>query len=72
MGDVPGRHEPGTGELNYHNIFKKIEALGYRGYVGMEFAPTGDNAKEDTAYCRWKAVRTAQSHGCTRGIHRPR
>jgi hydroxypyruvate isomerase len=45
MGDVPGRHEPGTGELNYRNIFKKIESLGYKGYVGMEFAPTGDHAK---------------------------
>ncbi len=45
MADVPGRHEPGTGELNYRNIFKKIESLGYKGYVGMEFAPTGDHAK---------------------------
>jgi hydroxypyruvate isomerase len=45
MGDVPGRHEPGTGELNYRNIFKKIESLGYKGFVGMEYAPTGDPAK---------------------------
>lgn len=45
VGDVPGRHEPGTGELNYRNIFKKIAALGYKGYVGMEFVPTGDHAK---------------------------
>jgi hydroxypyruvate isomerase len=45
MGDVPGRHEPGTGELNYRNIFKKIESLGYKGHVGMEFAPICDHAK---------------------------
>ena len=45
MGDVPGRHEPGTGELNYRNVFKKIEALGYKGFVGMEFAPVCDPAK---------------------------
>ena len=45
MADVPGRHEPGTGELNYENIFKRIDALGYEGYVGMEFKPTGDHAE---------------------------
>ena len=45
MADVPGRHEPGTGELNYANIFKRIDALGYEGYVGMEFKPTIDHAE---------------------------
>ena len=45
MADVPGRHEPGTGELNYGNIFKRIDALGYEGYVGMEFKPTLDHAE---------------------------
>lgn len=41
LADVPGRHEPGTGELNYANIFKAIGESGYAGYVGMEFKPTG-------------------------------
>ncbi len=45
MADVPGRHEPLTGELNYENIFKAIAATGYQGYVGMEFAPTGCHAE---------------------------
>jgi len=45
MADVPGRHEPGTGELNYANIFKRIDALGYDGYVGMEYLPTIDHAE---------------------------
>ena len=45
MADVPGRNEPGTGELNYANIFKRIDALGYEGYVGMEFKPTIDHAE---------------------------
>lgn len=45
MGDVPGRHEPGTGELNYRGIFKKIAEKGYGGYVGMEFSPTCDHAE---------------------------
>lgn len=35
-GDVPGRQEPGTGEINWKNVFKAIHDLGYRGIVGME------------------------------------
>lgn len=35
-GDVPGRKEPGTGEINYRNVFKAIYSKGYRGIVGME------------------------------------
>ena len=42
VADNPGRHEPGTGELSYANIFKKISELGYSGYTGLEFAPTKD------------------------------
>jgi len=42
VADVPGRHEPGTGEINYANIFKKLGQLGYSRYVAMEFVPTGD------------------------------
>lgn len=42
IADVPGRHEPGTGELNYANIFEAIDAAGYDGSVGCEFLPTGD------------------------------
>lgn len=36
VGDNPGRKEPGTGEVNYGNIFRHIHAKGYRGIVGME------------------------------------
>ncbi|HIE26561.1 TPA: hydroxypyruvate isomerase [Candidatus Poribacteria bacterium] len=39
LADVPGRHEPTTGEINYGNIFKKIAELDYDGFVGMEFWP---------------------------------
>jgi len=42
VADVPGRHEPGTGEINYPNIFRKLRALNYRGNIAMEFIPTGD------------------------------
>ncbi|WP_276255911.1 hydroxypyruvate isomerase family protein [Halomontanus rarus] len=42
VADVPGRHEPGTGEINYANVFDAIEETGYDGYVGLEFSPSGD------------------------------
>ena len=42
IADVPGRHEPGTGEINYANIFRKLAALGYKNRAAMEFLPTGD------------------------------
>jgi hydroxypyruvate isomerase len=36
VGDVPGRNEPGTGEINWRNVFKAIHEKGYRGILGME------------------------------------
>lgn len=41
VGDVPGRHEPGTGEINYRNVFKAIYELGdrYKGTVALEYGP---------------------------------
>ena len=43
VADVPGRHEPGTGEINYANVFRRIDAAGYAGFVGLEFRPSGDH-----------------------------
>lgn len=45
VADVPGRHEPGTGEINYRNVFRAIAASGYSGYVGLEYRPLGDAAE---------------------------
>ena len=42
IADVPGRHEPGTGEINYRNIYRKLAELNYKGTIAMEFYPTGD------------------------------
>jgi hydroxypyruvate isomerase len=42
IADVPGRHEPGTGEINYLNIYRKLAQLNYKGKIAMEFYPTGD------------------------------
>ncbi len=46
VADVPGRHAPGTGEINYGNVFRKLGQLGYSHYIGMEFLPTGDAVSE--------------------------
>lgn len=40
VADVPGRHEPGTGEINYRQVLNALREAGYQGYVGMEFEPT--------------------------------
>jgi len=45
VADVPGRHEPGTGEVNYINIYRKLVQLKYKGNIAMEFYPTGDVVK---------------------------
>jgi hydroxypyruvate isomerase len=40
IADVPGRHEPGTGEIDYRNIFKKLGQLKFDRYAAMEYLPT--------------------------------
>lgn len=45
IGDVPARHEPGTGEINYRNVFQAIRATGFRDFVAMEYLPLGDAMK---------------------------
>ena len=46
VADVPGRHKPGTGEINFINIFRKLRDLKYDRMVAMEFLPTGDPVEE--------------------------
>ena len=41
LADVPGRHEPGTGEINFTNLFKFIDEAGYTGWIGCEYKPAG-------------------------------
>jgi hydroxypyruvate isomerase len=41
IGDVPGRHEPGTGEINYRNVLRWIHENGYQGFMGLEYRVTG-------------------------------
>jgi hydroxypyruvate isomerase len=57
IGDNPGRKEPGTGEMNYHNIFKHIYQKGYKGVLGMEHGMAGTGAEGEKALI--KAYREA-------------
>jgi hydroxypyruvate isomerase len=41
ISSVPGRHEPTTGQVDDRLVLKRIEALGYKGAIGCEYAPTG-------------------------------
>jgi hydroxypyruvate isomerase len=49
VADVPGRNEPGTGEVNWPFVFERIDAMGYRGWIGCEYRPAG----ETTAGLGW-------------------
>jgi hydroxypyruvate isomerase len=42
VGDVPGRREPTSGEINYRNVFKAIHDKGYTGFLGMEHGLVGE------------------------------
>lgn len=46
IADVPGRHKPGTGEINYGSIYRKLVELNYNRIVAMEFLPLGDPVEE--------------------------
>jgi hydroxypyruvate isomerase len=39
IADVPGRHEPGSGEINFDFLFRHVDALGYAGWIGCEYNP---------------------------------
>ena len=60
IADVPGRHHPGTGEVNYDNIYKKLAELKYDRYICMEFMPIKDPVAELKA-ARLEAIAAMQS-----------
>ena len=39
LADNPGRHEPGSGEINYPYLFALLDRIGYRGWIGCEYKP---------------------------------
>ena len=44
LADAPGRNEPGTGEIAWDYLFRRIDELDYRGWVGCEYRPLGETA----------------------------
>jgi hydroxypyruvate isomerase len=42
IADVPARNEPGTGEIGWPFVFRRMDELGYAGWVGLEYRPAGD------------------------------
>ena len=44
LADAPGRHEPGSGAIDFRTLFAQIDALGYEGWIGCEYIPLGDTA----------------------------
>ena len=42
IADVPARNEPGTGEIGWSYLFRRMDELGYEGWVGCEYRPAGE------------------------------
>lgn len=40
IADVPGRHQPGTGEIDFEDIYNKLSEISYKGYIGFEYMPS--------------------------------
>ena len=51
IADVPARNEPGTGEIGWEYVFRRIDELGYKGWVGCEYRPAGNTV----AGLSWRA-----------------
>lgn len=45
LADNPGRHEPGTGEINYPYLFNILDAEGYDGFIGCEYKPSAGTSE---------------------------
>ncbi len=52
VADNPGRHEPGTGEINFPFLFARLQQLGYAGWIGCEYAPSGGTGETLDSF-RW-------------------
>jgi hydroxypyruvate isomerase len=52
--DTPGRHEPGTGEINYDTVFKAIDDMGYEGFVAAEYRPSGKSEESLAWFQRYR------------------
>lgn len=58
LADNPGRHEPGSGEINFRHLFDVLDGLAYTGHVGCEYRPADDGPGGTLAGLGW-----LQAHG---------
>ena len=56
IADVPGRHEPGTGEINYPAVLRELREMGYTSIVGCELFPENDTVTAVKAIMAVKAA----------------
>ncbi|MCG6536226.1 MAG: TIM barrel protein, partial [Syntrophales bacterium LBB04] len=52
IADNPGRHEPGTGEIHFPNLFRFIDQAGYDGWIGCEYQPSGPRTEDSLGWMR--------------------
>jgi hydroxypyruvate isomerase len=57
LADNPGRHQPGTGEINFPYLFDLLDEIGYAGFVGCEYLPSGPTADSLAWRDQWLASR---------------
>ena len=54
LADNPGRNEPGTGEINFPFLLDDLDRIGYAGWVGCEYKPSGRSEDSFAWMARWK------------------
>jgi len=65
IADHPGRHEPGTGEINYRFVLRELDRLGYDGWVGCEYRPSSGAGAD----LEWMEELGLTSLATERGLH---
>ena len=55
IADNPGRHEPGSGEINFPFLFRHLDRIGYSGWVGCEYKPSADSESSLGWLQEWRA-----------------
>ena len=56
LADNPGRHEPDSGEINYPFLFRHLDAIGYRGWIGCEYIPARGTVEGLSWYESYRAA----------------
>ncbi len=59
IADTPGRHEPGSGEINYPFLFGLLDRIGYRGWIGCEYRPATSTTAGLGWFAPWARRRSA-------------